>query len=1070
MTMRRGCGAFVGALIVALAGVPAAGSTAMVGDAGADRTTMVGDTGADRTTSCFLGRSDAEQALLRVLDCPEHDAAGTESVIADRYIVVLKPRTGDPTAVAKEHTSRFGAAVKLVYRSALKGYSARIPEARLAALRADPRVAYVEPDQLVRAHGQETPTGVRRIFADENPNLAIDGRDGVRVDADVAILDTGVDATHPDLRVVGRADCTFGDLLATIESDNAGSCLDHAGYDDVGHGTHVAGTVAALDNGIGVVGVAPGARIWSVKVLSGGSGLMSWIVAGVDWVTAEASTIEVANMSLGCRCSSAALDKAIAASVSAGVVYTVSAGNSGADASDFSPADHPDVITVSAMADFDGAPGGSGAATCLPPSISQKDDALAFFSNFGRDVEVTAPGVCIRSTWPNGEYADLSGTSMSSPHVAGAAAVLASASKPTDKAGVEAIRKTIIDAGNYDWSDVILVCSLEGCSEQPPDGVQEPLLDVKSQTAFSPLVVRGRFVDNHLPLAQFTRRCDAQLRCEFDGTGSRDSDGSIASYRWDFGDPGRSGSTPAGGASGPLVSHTFTRAGTYLVVLTVTDDDGARGKEWAAVTVSDGTRLAKPRCGQPGDTKCEAWIRTYDNPNGYNVDGFTGFGVDFTTDLAASPSGDRVYVTGFSWDNTTQSLDAATVAYDEDGRQLWVARYDGPAGLDEIAYSITVSPDGRRVYTTGTQDVCYVFGGCSGDDFLRERFDAVTVAYDAATGNRLWASSFGAADAFDGASDVAMSEDGAHVVVTGGSGADDSYVTISYDAATGAEEWASRYAGSDFGSFASSVASRGNRAYVTGFSDGDYATVAYDIKSGERLWAARYDSGGFDLARHVGVSPDGSKVYAFGATESFPDSFLSTVAYDATTGKEIWAQELRRPGFIVAGNLAVGHDRVYVGGVAQPSFAEAGSMRVAAYDAGTGEQAWVVESPSGFSMGSSLSLSPNGSQLYTVDNVPSGAQPAEYNGSDFLVRALRTSDGNQEWVARYNSSPRGIQQNYPTDVAAAGGRVYVAGDFFTDRIGFTFENPRNISRYGVVAYNSRATPKCPAPRPPVDRC
>jgi subtilisin family serine protease len=232
----------------------------------------------------------------------------------------------------------------------------------------------------------------------------------------------------------------------------------------------VAGTIGAIDNGEGVVGIAPGARMWAVKVLSGGgTGLESWIIAGVDWVTAHASEIEVANMSLGCGCAMPALDTAINKSVEAGVVYVVAAGNNHSDAKTFSPANNPNVITVSALADYDGEPGGKSSYTC---ELYGSDDTSATFSNYGSTVEVVAPGVCILSTVPGNQYAYLSGTSMASPHVAGAAAILASQKNPANKAEVEAIRSTIMSAGNLEWTD------------NSGDGVKEKLLDVKNETTF----------------------------------------------------------------------------------------------------------------------------------------------------------------------------------------------------------------------------------------------------------------------------------------------------------------------------------------------------------------------------------------------------------------------------------------------------------------------------------------------------------------------------------------------------------------------------------------------------------
>lgn len=398
----------------------------------------------------------------------QHDAAPTSAgqpappSAQARYIVVLQPGA-DAAGLAIAR----GAVPDHVYAHALSGFAAPLGPAQLAALRADPRVVSIEPDQVVSIAGQETPTGIQRIFAPGNTNIDIDGVDDWRVDVDVAVIDTGIDATHPDLNVFRSTNCSGGSPLKM-------SC-GSGGADDNGHGTHVAGTIGALDNGIGVVGVAPGARLWAVKVLnSQGSGYMSWIVAGIDYVAANSASIEVANMSLGCECSSAAMDTAISNAVSKGVVFVVAAGNSDKDASTFSPANHPDVITVSALADFDGLAGGLGSPTCR----ADQDDTLADFSNFGSAVEIAAPGVCILSTVPGG-YATYSGTSMASPHVAGAAALLASMNKPTNKSGVEGIRDSLVNAGNLNWTD------------DSADGITEPLLDVSNTSVFHPVLIAG---------------------------------------------------------------------------------------------------------------------------------------------------------------------------------------------------------------------------------------------------------------------------------------------------------------------------------------------------------------------------------------------------------------------------------------------------------------------------------------------------------------------------------------------------------------------------------------------------
>ena len=273
------------------------------------------------------------------------------------YIIVFKDAV-NPHAAAPEFAKAYGLQPGFIYEYALKGMSAVVPEGRLIALQHDPRVAYVAEDLVRSIDVQEMPTGIQRIFADANPELAINGTDDYRVDVDVAVIDTGVDFQHPDLNVVGGVNCTASIFFASCKA---------GGDDDHYHGTHVAGTIGALDNGIGVVGVAPGARIWAVKVLNKqGSGYSSWIIAGIDWVAANAATIEVANMSLGGSGFSQAEYDAIQGAVNKGVAFAVAAGNDDADANNYSPGGFDNVLSVSALADFDGLPGGGAAPPAAP--------------------------------------------------------------------------------------------------------------------------------------------------------------------------------------------------------------------------------------------------------------------------------------------------------------------------------------------------------------------------------------------------------------------------------------------------------------------------------------------------------------------------------------------------------------------------------------------------------------------------------------------------------------------------------------------------------------------------------
>lgn len=345
-----------------------------------------------------------------------HDAAAAPPVerhaprtIPGRYIITLHP-DADVDGFVRSAGQRHGVAAGRRYHNALRGFTARLNDDQLRALRADPAVAFIEPDVTVHAAAEIVPTGIERLDIEAaNPDAI-----GPDADVDIAIIDTGVDIDHPDLRVAGGF-ASYGTVIFIFQF-----CGNTDSFDDGnGHGTHVAGTAAARDNAQGVIGVAPGARLWAVRVLGPeGSGCLSDVVAGVDWVTANAATIEVANMSIESS-NSPALCTALANSIAAGVTYAVAAGNSGIDAQNTSPANCANVITTSAVADYDGGPGGASSPTCANYG---PDDTLAAFSNFGAVVDIAAPGVCIYSTYLNGGYATFSGTSMASPHVAGGVA------------------------------------------------------------------------------------------------------------------------------------------------------------------------------------------------------------------------------------------------------------------------------------------------------------------------------------------------------------------------------------------------------------------------------------------------------------------------------------------------------------------------------------------------------------------------------------------------------------------------------------------------------------------------
>lgn len=288
-----------------------------------------------------------------------------------------------------------------VFSRTIRGFSARLTITQMRALENNPLVDYIEADEPMYAIAQTLPWGIDRIDADISSTLAGNGS-GAVTNVNAFIIDTGVDSGHADLNVVNHVNFAGG-----------------PNRDCHGHGTHVAGTVAARDNSSHVVGVVPGAPITGVKVLScSGSGSTSGVIKGVDWVTANAAKPAIANMSLGGGANTS-LDDAVKKSADSGVFYSIAAGNSGADACNSSPAragTHNGVLTT--------------AATDI-------NDQEASFSNFGPCVDLWAPGVGILSTWLRNGTRTLSGTSMAAPHVGGTGALFLSSSAGSSAATVE---------------------------------------------------------------------------------------------------------------------------------------------------------------------------------------------------------------------------------------------------------------------------------------------------------------------------------------------------------------------------------------------------------------------------------------------------------------------------------------------------------------------------------------------------------------------------------------------------------------------------------------------------------
>jgi subtilisin family serine protease len=339
-------------------------------------------------------------ALAAVASCATPDASlapGAGEPTLDRassnaplYMVTVRDEVADVRAIARELGVRGGFAATAIREHAARGFDAVIPPSALAMVRSDPRVLIVQEDGIVTLRlprevarpgggggGQTTPWGITRV-----------GGAGDGTGKTAWIIDTGIDLDHPDLNTSRACHVNF----------TTGQTAD----DGNGHGTHVAGTVAAKNNGQDVVGVAANAYVCAVRVLgNSGSGQWSWVINGINYVAANGANGDVANMSLGASGSNATLEKAVTDAAAKGIKFVLAAGNDGAHASGFTPArvNGANIYTISAV---------------------NSSNCMASWSNYGNPpVDYAAPGVSILSTRKGGGTTTMSGTSMAAPHVAG---------------------------------------------------------------------------------------------------------------------------------------------------------------------------------------------------------------------------------------------------------------------------------------------------------------------------------------------------------------------------------------------------------------------------------------------------------------------------------------------------------------------------------------------------------------------------------------------------------------------------------------------------------------------------
>ena len=415
------------------------------------------------------------------------------------------------------------------------------------------------------------------------------------------------------------------------------------------------------------------------------------------------------------------------------------------------------------------------------------------------------------------------------------------------------------------------------------------------------------------------------------------------------------------------------------------------------------------------------WEATYNGP---------GDGYDQAYSLAVSPDGTKVFVTG-TVDGGPGGDDYGTVAHDvATGETLWTSLYNGPGNDLDVALAIAVSPDGSKVYVTG-----YSSGGVTASDYA-------TIAYDASTGATIWVERYNGGDDGDMAFSVAVSPDGTRVFVTGesyGDSAGNDYATIAYDAATGASMWTQRYNGPGNSTDDASslvVSPDGATVFVTGASWAnssglDYATIAYDAVNGSPLWVRRYTGpgDGSDFGQAMAVRPDGATLFVTGfSSGGVTVDDYATIAYDAATGRAIWIRRYNGPksSYDDAYSLAVSPDgaRVFVTGRSKGR-STLYDYATIAYDASTGFRDWLqrYNGPvSSSDIAEAVETSSDGTAVYVTGSSWGGP-----GATDYATVAYDSATGSVLWVSRLNGMGNDYDQASSLATTPDGTAVLVTG-------------------------------------------